>query len=326
MALGVAGKRIFKKITWFFLICAVCYGAGRLYYHLTDGFQLTNIVSNLTYDERWETDKLSDEEMANVKEILSQRFTYLGKGCQSYVFASADGKYVMKFFKHCRFRPKKYLDYLLFIPPVQRIHADKVKEKMKKVEWVLNSWRITFNHLRKETGLVYVHANKTNDLNKTLTLVDKIGLEHDINADEVEFLIQKRARMLTDEIDALMAKGKLDESVGLLDKLVQMMLSEYRRGIVDSDQALMQNTGVYEGQPVHIDTGMFTEIDLIKDPHYHMQELFTSTYKFRLWLKERHPELAKAFDEKLRAVIGESFDTMKPKYREHQRVFNPRES
>ena len=70
------------------------YGTGRLYYAVTAGFTIGNITSDFSYNEKWATAALTSSQRDQVKQILSQKFSYLGKGCQSYVFTSDDGKYV----------------------------------------------------------------------------------------------------------------------------------------------------------------------------------------------------------------------------------------
>src|SRR5262245_49798043 len=79
------------------IVCiAVTYGGGRLYYRLTDGFVESNIMYDVPKDPRWQTVTLTGYEKEALAAILSQPFYYLGKGCQSYVFASQDGQYVIK--------------------------------------------------------------------------------------------------------------------------------------------------------------------------------------------------------------------------------------
>lgn len=180
------------------------YGAGRLYFHFTDGFTIGNISSDFPYDPAREVHLLSADQKNLVDSILSQRFTYLGKGCQSYVFLSQDGQYVLKFFKYQRFRTQPWLDYLSFIPWVERYRQEKIAKKQRRLNGFFNSWRIAFDELQEHTGLLYVHLNKTNHLNKVLTITDKMGFEHYLELDQMEFLLQKKVQMLGPYIKELM--------------------------------------------------------------------------------------------------------------------------
>jgi hypothetical protein len=305
-------KIFFKVCIRLCLLSAIVYGGGRLYYQITAGFTTGNIASELPYDSRFETKALAQDEKNLVDSILSQPFHYLGKGCQSYVFASEDGKYVLKFFKYQRFTPQKWIEYFSFIPQVEEYRLSKVEEKKKKLENIFTSWKLAFDELQKETGLIFVHLNKTSNLKKELVIYDKMGMKHDLPIDNYEFLIQKRANMLTETIDEHMAKGQEKKAKALLDNLYSTILSEYERGVGDNDHALMQNTGVLDGMPIHIDVGQFMRKESYKDISIQQQEIFNKSYKFRMWLKKRYPDLSSYVDEKLYSFIGPKMDELKP--------------
>jgi hypothetical protein len=308
----MSNKKFFKICIWFCLSLSLIYGTGRLYYRVTGGFTTSNIASNLPYDSRFETLPLEMEEKNLVDSVLSQSFHYLGKGCQSYVFASEDGKYVLKFFKYQRFTPQKWIEFFSFIPKVEEYRISKVEEKRKKLENIFTSWKLAFDELRKETGLIYVHLNKTSDLKKELVIYDKMGIKHQLPIDNYEFLIQKKANMLTETIEDHMSQGSQEKAKALLDNLYQTILSEYARGLGDNDHALMQNTGVLDGMPIHIDVGQFMKKESYKDIATQQQEIFNKSYKFRIWLRKRYPELSQYVDEKLYSFIGPKMDELKP--------------
>jgi hypothetical protein len=313
-------KFLFLLLSTIALI-SIFYGVGRLYYRLTDGFLISNISSANEYDPRWETRPLTEEEINTIQDVMKQPFHYLGKGCQSYVFASQDDKYVLKFFKYQRLRPQQWLEYLSFIPGVEQYRQNKIAIKRRKMEVFFNSWKIAFDKAPEETGIIYVHLNKTKQLNTQLTIFDKMGFQHVLNLDDFEFMIQKKASMLCSVIDDYMSSGRLAQAEVMLESLVARIVSEYKRGIADNDHALMQNTGVVEGVPVHIDVGQFVFQESVANPEFYTQELFTKTYKFRLWLKQKHPELAENFDAYLKNIIGDQFDTMKPLWRDKIEIF-----
>ncbi|WP_052436051.1 hypothetical protein [Neochlamydia sp. EPS4] len=294
-----------------FIICA--YSAGRLYYALTGGFTIGNISSNLSYNEKWVTPPLSSSEKEDLHQILSQKFRYLGKGCQSYVFASEDGLYVLKFIKYQRFRPQAWLDYFASIPFVNRYRLAKIEKKHNKLNMLFTSWKIAYEHLKPETGLVYVHLNKSHDLKKSLTIYDKLGFAHQLNMDEMEFLLQKRATMLCSTINNFVTNNQVDEAKKLIDNLLKMILSEYQRGYADNDHALMQNTGAIGTAPFHIDVGQFVVNLNISDPTVYKQELFSKTFKFRLWLAKHHPELKTYLDKHLLEIIGPEMHQLIPR-------------
>ena len=149
-------RRLRKSLLWFCILIVLSYGLGRLHYRVTGGFTIGNITYALPYDAQWDVHLLSQAEEQNLDTILSGSFHYLGKGCQSYVFASADGKYVLKFFKYQRFRPQAWLSYVSFIPAVERYQLRKVNYKKQKLESVFTSWKIAYKDLKAETGVVFI--------------------------------------------------------------------------------------------------------------------------------------------------------------------------
>lgn len=311
-------KKFLKRFIVLSLILAGLYGMGRLYYRVTDGFMISNITSELAYNERWVMPPLSSREQSHLDEILSQKFTYLGKGCQSYVFLSEDGNYVVKFFKYQRFRLQPWLNYFSFIPAVDNYRQRKIEKKQAKLEAVFESWKLAFEELQPETGLMYVHLNKTKDLNKRLVIVDKIGREHILDLDSIEFLVQRKVQMLCPYIRGLIANGDTTGAQNLLMRILKLTLSEYQRGLADNDHALMQNTGVANGKPMHVDVGQIVRNESVKNSEVYKQELFNKTYKFRAWLRKNDLELAEFFEVQLINIIGPKFFEMQPHFKQHE--------
>lgn len=295
------------------MACIALYGASRLYFELTAGFTLSNIHSDLPYEREREVPLLAEQQLTQVQQVLAQEYHYLGKGCQAYVFASSDDKYIIKFLKYQRFRPQAFLNYFSFIPAIDKQRQKKILQKQEKLKKLFSSWKIAYESLPKETGLIFLHLNKTSYLKQPLILYDKLGFKHLVNPDELEFLVQRKAKMLCPTIEDSMKQGKIEEAKTLITRLVDTIVSEYAKGIADADHALMQNTGVINGQPVHIDVGQFVEDVKLKRKEEHQIELFSKMYKFRIWLGKRYPELEAFLSEKLLNIIGPEMRKMKPR-------------
>lgn len=307
-------QKIYKPLLWtgFFLI--VVYGLVRLYYFTSAGFTIGNITYELPFNSRWEISPLAFDKMNALQKVLEQNFYYLGKGCQSYVFESADGNYVLKFIKYQRFRPQPWLEYLTFLPSMDRYLQNKLKVKREKLESVFTSWKIAYEALSKETGVFYIHLNKSSNLNRKLVIVDKLGLKHSLNIDNYEFLIQRKAAMLCPTINKWMAEGDVKSSQELITSLLNRIISEYERDYADNDHALMQNTGVLDKQPVHVDVGQFVKNTRVRNNTVRNQELFNKTWKFRKWLEKHHPVLANHLVMLLKDLIGEEqFSKLTPR-------------
>lgn len=309
-------RKIFWRLFFLVIIILSLYGLGRLYFRITAGFTILNITSDFTYQPQWEVRPLLPTEQTEFVKAIDQPYYYLGKGCQSYVFASQDGEYVIKFFKYQRYRLKPWLAYFPPLPAIVKYRQEKLERKWKKLDGFVQSWKVAFENLKEETGLLFVHLNKTDHLQKRLMIYDKIGQMHLVELDKMEFCIQRRAQLLCTTLLDYKNKGDLLAAQQLVHQLLNLILSEYVRGLADNDHALMQNTGVAQGKPVHIDVGQFVFKEAVKEPTIFHQELFTKTYKFKLWLRENYPELGKYLEEELQQIIGSEYLTMKPKFRQ----------
>ena len=288
------------------------YLLGRAFFHFTDGFTIGNISSNFSYNSSLETENLATSEKSELDLALSQSYHYLAKGCQSYVFESSDGKYVIKFFKYQRFRTPPWLFLLPNIEPFKSFVDQKIFKRQEKLNTFLNSWKVANDFLKKESALVYVHLNKTNFLHKNLQLFDKLGLKHSLDLDQFEFCVQKKATILEDYIVNLRDQKLHSQANLLIDKLLSLILSEYARGLADFDHALMQNTGVINEEPVHIDVGRFQVYDGVLQEDIMKQELFSKTFRLHKWLQSNYPELGGYLDQRLADIIGERYFTLEP--------------
>src|ERR1700722_2869530 len=81
----------------------------RLYFVATDDIRVSNFTYELPFNSKWEVSSPSPEQKALIDKILSQNFTYLGKGAQSYAFESQDQKFVLKFFKFKHIKPSWFV-------------------------------------------------------------------------------------------------------------------------------------------------------------------------------------------------------------------------
>lgn len=303
------------KILCLVLLVAALYGAGRLYFHLTGGFLISNISSTFPFNPEWEIRPLDSFEQKQVNGALSQPYRYLGKGCQAYVFASENGQYVLKFFKYQRYRLQPWLSYAPPLPALVKYKEEKIENKWHKLDGFVKSWKLAFENLREETGLLYVHLNKTDHLKKQVLIYDKIGMQHLVDLDKMEFCVQCRAQMLCETFLEYKQQGDKAKTELLIENLLALIISEYSRGLADNDHALMQNTGVVDGKPIHIDVGQFVQNEEVKNPLIAHQELYTKTYKFKLWLNEHYPEARDFLESRLKEIMGPKYVTMQPKFR-----------
>lgn len=307
--------RTIKYLILCTLLITAFYGAGRLYYRVTGGFTVSNITyPEIAYDARWETTPLTADEKHEVRRALSQDYYYLGKGCQSYVFVSEDAKTVIKFPKYQRFRPQEWVSLFSWVPGIPQYQKERAAFRRGQMEKMFRGWVLGYEDLKSESGVMYVHMNKAPGLPQSLVLHDKMGYTHTINPEQFEFLLQKRAVML----DKTIEQCSTDEGETLIDRILAMIVSEYYRGLADNDHALVQNTGIVDGRPIHIDVGQFIRNRGVMTPEKHGKELFNKTFRMREWLEEEYPQLAEHLKSRLVTILGVDYYYFPPYvYRPH---------
>jgi hypothetical protein len=196
---------------------------------------------------------------------------------------------------------------------MEKLREKKAIEKTDKLIDLLSSWKIAYEDIPEETGVIYMHLPHQSMPAQKLKIIDKAGITRELDSSSVAFLLQRKAEMLCPFIKRKMGEGNQLAAKKALSSLVSRLVDEYHRGFGDNDHALMQNTGVFDGSPVHIDVGQFTREERFKDPLVYREELFSKTYKFRIWLSKHYPELERHLYQELVSVIGPEIDQLKPK-------------
>lgn len=275
-------------MAWFKAILFICGFVGVAFFckKQTDGFRIDKICSSLPFHPEWEVEALGAEDIGEVKKILDQPFRYLGKGAQSFVFASQDGRYVIKFFRY---------DHMGEAPILKKLPFERTRQRVAKLEAKLEqdftSYKIAYDHLKEETGLVYLHLNKTETLQQKIELIDKLGISHFLSLDELEFVVQKRAELLYPALQGMMDKGQEEEAKELLSRLMALLVTRCQKGIFDKDPDLFTNFGVIHGRPIQIDPGRFKKDPSESDPQKYKDEIIRITDKLYMSLQKEYKTL-----------------------------------
>ena len=224
--------------------------------------------------------------------ISQQTLRWLGRGMQAVVFETQDEKYVVKFFQLGRLRDDADLGTIKGL--FSRESEAKRQERITHREEIFSSSKMCFEDLQEETGIIYVHLNRTKDRIHTIRLVDRYGQSHRIKGDETSFLVQKKARYLVPTITAHMERGQVAQAKARIDQVFSLLLSLARKGYVDGDDALIRNNniGLTEDRAIYIDTG-----HLFRTPNLDAEERMKYEFQIRLdpfekWLRIAYPELA----------------------------------
>ena len=216
------------------------------------------------------------------RQALEQPFRFLGKGRQSAAFVSADGKWVLKFFKQSYF---KIPFWASFVPNTRA-------KREKREAYYRSSYRIASQFLGKETGIAYLHQGPSPELLPKIIAADRSGRNHTVDLNELPFVLQRKAEPLFPALEAL-SPGPFGEA---LDQFVSLVASRLELGIGDGDHEVEGNFGLLDGRVVQIDPG---RLYLAAGPWEKEEieyEWWSATHALRKWLEKRHPEYLSRFD------------------------------
>jgi hypothetical protein len=259
----------------------------------TDGFSVARIHSALPFCPEWEIAPTTEEKSQQLQEILSQEFRYMDCGGQCFVFVSEDNNYVIKFFKH---RIRNPHIYWMQLPPWQH----KLGRAQKKLHRDFTSYKIAYEALPEETGVVYIHLNKGKAPTSSVAIRDKLGIMHTLQLEELEFVLQKRAELAYSRIDHLACQRDSLKVRDALRSIIDVIIARCQKGYFDEDAKIDRNFGFIGDKPVIIDVGRFIPDSQRKEPAIYQADVLTITKGLRCWLKDTHPELIAILDEELR--------------------------
>ena len=233
---------------------------------------------------------ISHEQLAAVNAILQQPFFFLDHGKQCFAFESDDEKWVLKFFKHG--------NHLSEIDAAHLGKGEKIQESQEKYERLLKSFELAVTALPDETGIVFYHFAKTEDLHPESMLLDRRGKVVHVPMDEVHFVLQRRAKCVKPVLIRLMHEGKTAEAKKRIDQIFALLITMSRKGIQDRDGALIRNDniGFLEDRAIFIDTGKFSlsKKQLTRaDVEHDMRRV----RPLANWLQKNYPDLSLHFED-----------------------------
>lgn len=127
-----------------------------------------------------------------LNEIVKEPLSYIGNGLEAIAFVSKDDQYVVKFFikkpviKKRFFRPKKR---------IKQIFSKKNSFEPKKES--IKRYTEAFKKIPEVTGVLAVHFNESSEKLPFCRLVDYRGKKHKIDLNEVAFIVQKKAKIIS---------------------------------------------------------------------------------------------------------------------------------
>ncbi len=284
-----------NKWTAFFLIIAVFFISLWQNRYPAKGFNEKKIFSCALaahYTEETPEDFVFTEEL---DKILSQEFYYIGSGSQTYAFHSADGAYVIKFFKNNHLIPKQWLSLCRYVPFLKNVYERKIIAREARCRQLTASCLHASKFLSQETAVIAAHVSASSSLKKKLTLSDRKGRKHRLVLDDYVFVVQKRAKPLEHYMRECVAAGATHKARMGIIALEQLIDQRCRKGFYDRDQGVVTNFGFIGDQIVQIDFGRLIYENNTLDSNFIIQEKKRVINILRVWYENNHPELRDVF-------------------------------
>lgn len=282
-------KWIAKIVFSVVLVWGVC----RFCHTQTDGFRLSKIQNN-TFDTAQIS---SSEEERAALEMLEAPYTYLARGKQSFVFLAQDGKSVLKLLNN-HYQSK--IAKLSWLPSI-RWRDQELSYFKSKMDQVASSYRLSNEELKNETGVLYLHLNRSSHLRKTVTIIDKLGIRHEIDLDSTAFILQKSATLAYPQFEAWLSKGDLASAKKGISSLLALVRTRLKKELTDKDPLIRTNIGFIDGKASFLDLGPFSKNDAVKPTASKEAELDKITHSLKNWLEKRDPQLALFLEEELKS-------------------------
>lgn len=245
-----------KTFLWTSSCIGLFLGLGHIYYFLTGDFRLANVLTHAPYPLEVVTPSPSAEDDQGIQHILDKEFHFLDHGHQTFVFVSQDQQHVLKLFKSDYLQYSWAIHILPPIPPFRQLFLHRGEKKDNRMRKLLNGYAIANAYDRDNSGLLYFSPNQEErNSGKTVTLLNMFGKRWALNLNAVVFAIQKKAVTTNCELTQLLSAGNVTKAKQRLQQLFSLYFSEFRRGIVDHDYNLLDNTGFVGDRAIRLDVG-----------------------------------------------------------------------
>jgi len=225
--------------------------------------------------------------VAKEKIVWPKRFSYLNQGAQVFAFESEDGAYVLKFFKRDHLKIPTFLS-----------EKNKIRRK-EKIRIYPESYRLAFERLSKQTGLLALHQGVSSEQYPTVEIIDKTSRRYLLDLNTVPFVLQKKGE------GSLMSPLLKDKSKlpSFFDQFFSFHAERIRFKIADGDRDIKRNYAWIGEEFIYIDPARFFYEEKLDDPKRIQLEWWKATYRVRRWVAKNAPEQLPLFDMKMQEYL-----------------------
>jgi hypothetical protein len=282
-----------KKIIAAIFIIAACLTLSYFSYErlVLYPFALSHIVPSHSAALHIAASNIPTEDENKIQQVLKQSFSYLGQGHQTYAFLSEDKQYVLKFFNFARMEAREPIEWLPSVFFIADIQNHTQKRRIKKFNRVFIGYKTAYEDDRDNTGVVYVHLQKTHYLQRDVFVKDNKHNSYRISLDDTIFIVQKKIDLTREVLNNLLKQNDIPGFKKRISQIISLYLSEYKRGLYDSDHNIMSNTGFDAERAYRLDVGRLTHNDDIHIPEQYKADLQKIMDKRILkWIHKKYPK------------------------------------
>lgn len=277
-----------RKFLFLSLFLFTCVSLIHFLYKIRSGYNIRKIshFKNLDPSELSEQDSL----------ILSQKFTYLSRGRQSFVFVSEDDKYVLKIPRTDHINTP--IIAKIFSPLLKKHKTHQVKEVKKN----LQSLDIAKSLLVKETALLSIHKGINCPKNFLVKIEDPLGVSQMINLKNMHFAIQRKLPLWADTFLNAKNNNAKDRKELLVKSAIDLFLNRSKKSVANRDKTFDQNFGFENEITYQIDIGDFCLEEDRKDPVNNRRRFLDSLNTLNKWLEKNDPEMIPFLEEQKKKI------------------------
>jgi len=283
-----------SKAYKFLFALILFFSVERFCYWQTDGFRLSKATCAHVYPFSCQTNTLPKN--------LPQSFFFLGSGVQFYAFLGEDNQTILKLFKHHHMGPSTDLAKTL-LP--KSWASPLIASREKRMSHLFMSAKIAFEELPHQTGVYFLHIGKTDCGFGNILIHDKLGIAHEIDLDQTDFILQRRAEPASKRLSRLFQENQVEEAILSMKNLLSMIENRSKLGIKNKDGNVLENCGFLGDEPIELDIGSFIYRSKSTNPDPHAKAVLRATLQLLGWVKKNHPENLKACRQELLFQYGE---------------------
>ncbi len=262
------------------------------------GFSLKKITSRTPTQE----EHIGDE-LESIQALFDAPLTYIGSGNHTYAFVCADRSHVVKFFKQNHFGPYTWLDYLPLPEKLNPWRIPRKKAFATSRREAFGSLELAKKHLKDQTGLIYLHLCRTNNIKRKTKLIYSETRQPICNIDKMEFIVQNYAKVGFKHIHDLLDAGKKEEAMSHLASYLKLIRQRCEKGLADRDLQFFKNFGFVGDKPIEIDITDFCQKHAMKDKDNWAKEVKAASRELIDFVQNECPDLLDQFKEKIEEIF-----------------------